>query len=128
MGLYCEGCKGKKVAFSKQPILRSPSPKILSLYLKRFGYDKDTGKADKLFTHVIIPEYLEPLSGDRYRLTGISLHSGTTLESGHYIALVRYGDIWFLCNDSSVTVSNLSIISQGVYKSFDPYAMFYTKL
>lgn len=58
---------------------------------------------------------LEPLDYDTeifkletYRLRAIILYTGTS-ESGHYKALVRYGDRWFMCNDSNVTEQNEDI-------------------
>lgn len=40
----------------------------------------------------------------KYRLRSVAVHLGT-IDGGHYIALVRYGDTtddWFICDDSSV--------------------------
>jgi len=38
-----------------------------------------------------------------YSLTGIIVHYGNSLNSGHYVAFIKKNGKWFLCNDSSIT-------------------------
>lgn len=94
-----------------------------------FDFNRYGGSSIKLGRNVepepnlIIPE----LVGNRLQkrslaLNAIVLHEGESTNSGHYIALVRYGKDWYLANDSSVTV--LGALPRSV-KGFTPYLYFY---
>jgi ubiquitin C-terminal hydrolase len=122
----CHACALKSA--NEKRIMKNHLPPVLSINLLRGLFDKKKKIITKIFNPVIIPEFFEPIRGERFRLTGISFHSGLTINSGHYIALVRYNNNWFLCNDSLVTLSSLDIIKEGNYNSFTPYMLFYTKL
>ncbi|GIL55960.1 hypothetical protein Vafri_11422 [Volvox africanus] len=58
-----------------------------------------------------------------YTLTGVLVHQGTSLHSGHYYALVRdsYGD-WSCMNDSHVYSTSLEQVRQE-----QAYLLFYTR-
>ncbi|GIL85867.1 hypothetical protein Vretimale_8927 [Volvox reticuliferus] len=58
-----------------------------------------------------------------YTLTGVLVHQGTSLHSGHYYALVRdsYGD-WSCMNDSHVYGTSLEQVRQE-----QAYLLFYTR-
>jgi len=49
-----------------------------------------------------------------YRLRGVIVHSGTA-ESGHYISLVRYKDIWYEFNDARVSKFNVSRFAEDCF-------------
>ena len=38
----------------------------------------------------------------QYELRAAVVHQGRSLHSGHYIALVKYGDEWFYCSDEQI--------------------------
>ena len=146
-GYRCDVC-GKNVTATRHFILKG-FPKILKVQLLRYR-EKYTEKGEqvlsKLCNRVVIPEYLE--LGDqvktlyKYRLKATTLHSGS-ISFGHYIAIVRYDDNWFTCDDSIVTKDpNLSSysIEQGdpnltgykrtttpgtIYSTFQPYFLSY---
>lgn len=65
-----------------------------------------------------------------YRCKSLILHSGN-VESGHYVAFVRKGDVWFLCDDDSVTRMDNNamqdIARKGVFQEFVPVMFFYEK-
>lgn len=64
------------------------------------------------------------------------MHSGATLKSGHYVAVSRYGDQWYLCNDSTVepiTEGKLGNILQGEQQgywgpSYQTYLFFFERI
>jgi ubiquitin C-terminal hydrolase len=39
-----------------------------------------------------------------YRLSTVIVHDGPDSYSGHYFSYVRYGSVWYKCNDDSVSV------------------------
>jgi ubiquitin C-terminal hydrolase len=41
-----------------------------------------------------------------YQLTGIVQHEGSTLENGHYVAVIRHGNEWFKKDDTQVEIVN----------------------
>ena len=115
-------------------------PTIYTIALKRFIRNAKTGKLEKNKDPVCIPEYLEVASEPfldvkrefhsvqkaKYRMKGVILHRGE-LGSGHYAALVRIGDAWFLCDDAKVERKDYDIIANGNYGEFTPYVLFYEK-
>lgn len=70
----------------------------------------------------------------KYDLIGVVQHSGSTLNSGHYTAYVKYNDQWYYCDDETTTPFN-SIndfetkgYTQHTWGSnFNPYILFYKK-
>jgi ubiquitin C-terminal hydrolase len=48
-----------------------------------------------------------------YRLSAVIVHNGKTMKKGHYYSYVRYGDIWYICNDDSVSVV---LIEEGMMR------------
>lgn len=72
--------------------------KYVIVQLKRF--EMDIGRTRKIVTPVRCND-LE-LGGNRYRAVCCIRHIGETTGSGHYIACVRYGDLWFQFDDDQV--------------------------
>lgn len=87
------------------------SPNVLALHLKRFKYQEDVGRLQKLGHRVVFPFSLrlfntstDSSQPDRlYRLRAIVVHIGQALHHGHYVALIRSGDSWLLFDDDSVS-------------------------
>ncbi len=50
-------------------------------------------------------------------LMGLILHKGSSTNSGHYISIVKVGDIWFECDDVKITKIefNSSCSSNTIY-------------
>lgn len=135
----CDLCDaGTSNTSTKRLILASPPPHIFIIALNRFDFNKTTKNSTKVNVPVKIPEILEQVFENedgtntkaRYKLIAMNLHSGC-VSGGHYTALVRYPsrktdeDVWFYCNDSTVTKSSLDTITDGNYGGFTPYILFY---
>ena len=72
---------------------------VLVLHVKRFAFGSYSGKVSK---HIGFEQYLEvPVSKDskenmgggkkheKYALTGIIVHHGSSVNSGHYVAFIK---------------------------------------
>ena len=62
------------------------------------------------------------LHGQRYKLSGIVKHLGTSVDSGHYIACVERKGSLYICNDSVVHK-----IKNFPKQSFDVFLLFFLK-
>jgi ubiquitin C-terminal hydrolase len=101
---YPEGAKAVKcskchtsVAVTKHMAFLS-APRVLLISISRrnaFGR--------KSHRRVMVPRLLESAAFDaRFQLVAVVLHHGVGLYSGHYTALCKRGDRWFLFNDEKV--------------------------
>ena len=102
--LYCNYCKGQKIAISNNYLFSLPP--VLAIILNR-------GKGKSFDCDVNFPEYLNlenfvvyKKSICNYRLKGVISHLGESNMSGHFIAYCRHrvDDNWYLFNDSTVTL------------------------
>lgn len=92
----CEKCKTKVDAKKQYRVDQKPTCVIL--HLKRFNY-----QARKISSRIIFPETLSladyektPGTGDqKYELTGIVVHLGGSLYSGHYVSYVKSSGRWY---------------------------------
>eukprot|EP01132_Coremiostelium_polycephalum_P003569 gene3569-4447_t len=118
--LNCEHC-GTRVDATKRCLI-DKLPNTLIIHLKRFEYDLDNMRNNKVNDFCEFPMMLDmepytlenaefkekgiipPSSNENYlyQLSGIVLHQGTA-DYGHYISLVKdsYGN-WFELNDTTV--------------------------
>jgi hypothetical protein len=122
----CERCKSLQSA-TKRLTVDAP-PNVLVVHLKRFQFSF-AGKK-KLNQMVAYNETLDltpyvsspGASGAacRYRLTGVVVHSGGSMGSGHYYAYVRSGaGTWHRIDDSSVSTTSLQhALGQQAYILF----------
>lgn len=86
-------------------------PNVLAVQLKRFENDPETGRLEKITTHVNLPDNLTinmakafetpSEEGDQYRLVSTVKHGGY-LGGGHYIANVADEEKWVQYNDGFV--------------------------
>lgn len=119
---------------SKQFFLKQP-PQNLVFHLQRFAVSSVGTRGvrySKDHTHIQIPPTLDLAhvalgsagGGQRYRLTGMVVHEGASVDSGHYIALVRYGGAgpWWCASDTAVR----PVPATGL-GAFNPYLVFYTR-
>lgn len=128
-------------------ILRvTEAPQHLLLTLLRFHYDKLLQRRGKITTQVNYPQRLEFPVNDRtvsYVLYAVVIHSGVTLDGGHYYTLARSSVLgadeaagqpdsraaWYMFNDSQVsrtdfeTLINLS----RKYPTDTPYLLIYRR-
>jgi hypothetical protein len=98
---------------TKQDYFRS-TPTTLCVYLPRLMRTSYKPVRDVLNTdRVTFPEVLDLLSisypippepeRSLYQLKGFVVFMGGT-KGGHYVAYVKHGEIWYLCNDTQVSV------------------------
>ncbi|KAJ0102371.1 hypothetical protein Patl1_05051 [Pistacia atlantica] len=119
----CENCKKLVAARKQMSILQSPN--ILVIQLKRFG-GIFGGKIDKTIAFeeiLVLSSFMCKANQDpqpEYKLFGTIVHSGFSLDSGHYYAYIKDAmGRWYCCNDSSVSLSTLQeVLSEKVYILF----------
>ena len=105
----------------------SRGPTVLVIHLKRFSFGGNGGKISKT---IEFPLSLElPLSNDGgggialYELTGVVVHHGHSVHSGHYIAFVKAPNKqWLEMNDSTV-----SVVSVNRVLAAQAYLLFYSR-
>jgi len=80
---------------------------VLILTLKRVSYDKDTGCPQKVKKTISFDDRLtfdkrwlvDALESPEYELSAVICHHGENANKGHYHALVRYNQDWFMYDD-----------------------------
>ena len=97
----CERCQTSHENLETREMIRDP-PEILLLKAGIFGFDQQSGDFFKheaagslnwnYETQLDITKHLDPTADGveeriRYRLTGVILHRGDTVNEGHYVAL-----------------------------------------
>lgn len=113
---HCDNCKILCNGFRCTEILEPPRNLILTL--KHFRYDSRHHTRSKLLYKVYHDEFItvnvkENFSSNymrnvEYMLYAAVIHSGTSLDSGHYYTIAREAENkWFKFNDSFVTKSSL---------------------
>ncbi|CAM9897011.1 unnamed protein product, partial [Ectocarpus fasciculatus] len=119
----CGGCN-KLVEAEKNLSIFKP-PNALVFQLKRFGY---TNRPRKIKDHISFDDKLNlevsgPERWANYDLTGVVVHSGKSMSSGHYFAYVRSSaGCWARMNDSVVTKVTLDTVLKD-----KAYVLFYTR-
>jgi ubiquitin C-terminal hydrolase len=116
----CDGCK-KKVVATKQMTISTP-PAVLVLHLKRVSFMNAFSKVKKhiSFDKNLVLPCSHPKRKVPYELFGVVVHTGGSVSSGHYIALVRSANgQWLQMNDESVShISAPDILKQQAYILF----------
>lgn len=108
-------------------------PLILAFSLKRFSFDPVKKQPVKIPTEINIPLELDmsthytgkedPIGGV-YELRSAVIHRGEKPSGGHYIAYVKEGDQWYLCDDTTITRVTLATVRQKIRPG---YIFFYQK-
>ena len=123
-----ESCQNQLVDLAERVTHVSKFPSHLVLSLKRFYYDRKTGRVAKLMHDVEFSRELfvsdpepnaVPGSNVGYSLYGAIMHIGKNASSGHYVAYVTHSSearfmvdgggydsddsVWWRCDDESVT-------------------------
>eukprot|EP00928_Gymnodinium_smaydae_P045208 TRINITY_DN3015_c0_g1_i4.p1 TRINITY_DN3015_c0_g1~~TRINITY_DN3015_c0_g1_i4.p1 ORF type:complete len:536 (-),score=113.11 TRINITY_DN3015_c0_g1_i4:74-1645(-) len=106
-------------------------PKVLILSLKRFTFDKAKGGPQKVKKQI---KYDQRLVFDRswfvdghapppeYYISAIICHHGDSVNGGHYTAIVRYNEEWYLYNDALIRpLEGRDVAAQ----QFDVYLLVY---
>ncbi|KAL5977182.1 Ubiquitin carboxyl-terminal hydrolase 25 [Asimina triloba] len=119
----CEKCKKLSSAKKQMSILHAPN--ILVIQLKRFegipGLKID--RAINFEEVLTLSSYMCKASQDpqpEYNLFGSIVHSGYSVDSGHYYAYIKDATgRWYCCNDHQVSLSTLQeVLSEKVYILF----------
>ncbi|OMO74565.1 Peptidase C19, ubiquitin carboxyl-terminal hydrolase 2 [Corchorus capsularis] len=119
----CESCK--KLMAARKQLSICQAPNILVIQLKRFEGIFGT-KIDRPITFeevLVLSSFMCKASQDpqpEYSLFGTIVHSGYSLESGHYYAYIKDAmGRWYCCNDSFVSLSTLQeVLSEKAYLLF----------
>ncbi|ORY55584.1 cysteine proteinase [Neocallimastix californiae] len=127
----------KKVVYRriKKRSFIDEAPKILVLNLKRFinidlyGHVRKSEKFVDFQPFLKLGPYLSPIRQDKdtqpfYRLYGVVVHSGFSIQSGHYFAYISrtIGD-WFYASDVTIRPSSWDEV-----KKSRPYLLFYERV
>ncbi|KAL4436015.1 hypothetical protein ABPG74_022250 [Tetrahymena malaccensis] len=113
---FCNTCNSKHDA-EKQMLVKK-LPQTLICHLKRFKYDDRLNRMIKLFWKVafplelkLTPNYIPPDKQNKhdsqiemnYQLNSVIIHHGQGLSIGHYTALIKKTDSWYLYDDEQIT-------------------------
>ncbi|XP_046648592.1 ubiquitin carboxyl-terminal hydrolase 35-like [Daphnia pulicaria] len=144
---HCDNC-AELVQEAERILCVTEAPQHLLLSLLRFHYDRLLQRRGKITTQVSYPQRLElPIEGGTtvtYVLYAVVIHSGVTLDGGHYYTLARSSDLspedilgngnstepWFMFNDSQVSRTDFeSLISLSrKYPTDTPYLLWYRRV
>ena len=105
---YCDKCASLQEAHKCLKVKRTPS--ILALHLKRFKYMESVGRLKKLSHRVVFPNELKLNNTTdaaaeeeaTFSLFAVVVHVGSGMNHGHYVALIKIHDQWFLFDDDTV--------------------------
>jgi ubiquitin C-terminal hydrolase len=112
---FCEKCNKKRIASKKINITSWPTHLII--WLKRF--DNINGKLKKIDYLIDIPTEWR----HNYMICGAVFHSGN-LNGGHYIYLLQKNNIWYMCDDSFISIIKDDQINSYLNKA---YLLYYKK-
>jgi ubiquitin C-terminal hydrolase len=96
------------LALKQLEILRFPNCLIIQIIRFKNGTN---GKVKN--NEPIVYEEYERIGNNKYRLLSVILHEGS-IEGGHYEAICRRGDSFYLFNDGKITKTN-KIINKNAY-------------
>lgn len=126
--LVCETCQKKTI--KQRQFTIEDWPNYLICVLKRFRYNLELGKPEKLMDEIALKNIIE-IGENKYELFLIISHIGKT-ENGHYITLKKLGHIWYKIDDSSVIVlENFDpekIETLNIGGEFTPYLLLFKKI
>jgi ubiquitin carboxyl-terminal hydrolase 20/33 len=128
----CEKCKKLRNGVKRCSLFELPE--VLCVHLKRFRlfeYGGGIGFSGKVSQYVQFPldgldlkRFLHsdcPNKVTNYRLLGTIVHMGS-FTGGHYVAYIRRGDQWYVCDDSRVTPVTPETVAES-----EAYVLFYQK-
>lgn len=132
--LYCINCKQKQ-NIAKESIITT-TPEYLVIQLKIFDFAK--GKIIHVPNLNINNLTIQEFPNCHYELFASSWHAGDSLQEGHYIAILKSGDNWYGCDDSTVDLIQSTssfedkiftgILSDHPKMKFTPYVLFYKRV
>jgi ubiquitin C-terminal hydrolase len=131
----CDECQAGREATVTADYERLPP--ICLVQLQRFRSSPSSRGAVKVLSYLEIPKNLALRQGADvidYQLRTMVVHLGRGIEKGHYVALLRFDDVWILADDSK-----LSRLSQEGFRHYTgltkqrqlndpvPYVLFYER-
>ncbi|GBG28647.1 Ubiquitin carboxyl-terminal hydrolase 36 [Hondaea fermentalgiana] len=125
----CPVCQKPSKAVKRLCIRRTPNQ--LVLHLKRFGFGARGRKVRKSLVFdrelnmgpYLVGAQSTDSAGENFVLSGIVVHVGPSVTSGHYIAFVRASNgLWYQMNDDVVRQVSFSTV-----KEQQAYLMFYSR-
>ena len=119
--LYCEKCMCTQEAEKSMHYLKLP--RTLIVQLKRFKFSEKTGNFLKLHHEIVYPLSLNmsvnskglgdfPQDKKSYQLQAVVVHIGSTPYGGHYVAVVRRFNKWFIHNDDRISLVDENVHSR----------------
>jgi hypothetical protein len=114
VSFHCDKCEAKRVSatIAVSLMMAKPSPKNTIVKAKSSHL-----KLDLQIT----------LEDRQYDLMGVTMHHGAKLNEGHYMALVRIKNTWYLVNDKDVKIVCADFVygKVGTKRKGDPTMLFY---
>lgn len=98
---FCNKCKIKQEM--KIQCKYTKIPPVVVFQLQRFEFNRSTGKMTKLHQHIPFPSAID-LNSKHYKLKSVVVHIGSSLSSGHFIAVLFIHEKWILASDSSLSI------------------------
>ncbi|XP_053623793.1 ubiquitin carboxyl-terminal hydrolase 35 [Plodia interpunctella] len=127
----CHDCGELRDA--ERSVVIETTPKYLILVLKYFKFDPKMHVQTKLMhsiyhNHTVtLPTVRSQAEHSTYSLYAAVIHTGTTIDSGHYYTLAKdFRDEWHLYNDDIVTVSEETHLNH-LQNASTPYILFYRR-
>mmetsp|Transcript_19613 Transcript_19613/g.32371 ORF Transcript_19613/g.32371 Transcript_19613/m.32371 type:complete len:2656 (+) Transcript_19613:93-8060(+) len=126
-----------RISFPKKLNMKPYSAEVLNGKLPR---GTDTGEAESSKADAkITPPSKHPDEYYQYELMGVIVHSGRTLQSGHYYSYIRErppNDKWYCFNDSMISAFDVNKLEEETFGSADndswkcstAYVLFYDKV
>lgn len=102
----CDACTASCDA-RRRMVVKVPPP-VLLVHLKRFKYNERSGNFTKIVDRVPFSTTFVVNTVDgvnvKYALSSIVIHSGSTPQLGHYVAIGRSpSQVWYVCNDDQTS-------------------------
>lgn len=91
----------------------------LNRFESHFGKEgKDNRIVDLKETFVVNDSLVRTKKNGRYRIKGFAYHLGKSTGFGHYVAYIKVGKTWFLCNDSSIRAVEQREVTEALRKGY----------
>ncbi|XP_013147211.1 PREDICTED: ubiquitin carboxyl-terminal hydrolase 35-like [Papilio polytes] len=126
----CNTCRCQQNAQKSTIVVYTP--KHLILTLKNFSYDPklraSSKKNSKIRCEETITLHSSTKQKDRniYVLYAVIVHHGQSLRTGHYTALTKYRNQWYMINDSEINTINFNDMNR-LKNNETPYMLFYRR-
>ena len=108
--VFCPSCEEKRV--SAKVVKYKKMPKMLAIHLQRFYYSPQLNVYKKLLTAINVPKWIMMECREcflettkqrcMYKLRGVVVHIGKTMNGGHYVCAIENDGLWCLYNDDKV--------------------------